>query len=148
MNNNKNTNKFLKSYSKVLSSEFKKELESKGKVASKGLVNSIEYKFSDAVSTIRIDFLYNSYGEWVQLGRKPGKFAPLKNIISWCKAKGINEKFAYAINYKIKEKGIKPFPFVENVVKSRSVEQEIEKKILDASGEDLQVEIEKIMIKK
>ena len=65
--------------------------------------------------------LYNDYLEYIEEGRKPkAKKVPIKNIIEWCKRKGIgsDNNTAYAIQQSIYMKGIKPKYILSNVDKT------------------------------
>lgn len=65
--------------------------------------------------------LYNDYLEYIEEGRKPkAKKVPIKNIIEWCKRKGIgsDNNTAYAIQQSIYMKGIPPRPILINVDKN------------------------------
>lgn len=65
--------------------------------------------------------LYNDYLEYIELGRKPkAKKVPIKDIIEWCKRKGIgsDNNTAYAIQQSIYMKGIKPKYILSNVDKT------------------------------
>lgn len=65
--------------------------------------------------------LYNDYLEYIEEGRKPKtKKVPIKNIIEWCKRKGIgsDNNTAYAIQQSIYMKGIPPRPILINVDKN------------------------------
>lgn len=65
--------------------------------------------------------LYNDYLEYIEEGRKPkAKKVPIKDIIEWCKRKGIgsDNNTAYAIQQSIYMKGIPPRPILINVDKN------------------------------
>lgn len=65
--------------------------------------------------------LYNDYLEYIESGRKPkAKKVPIKNIIEWCKRKGIgsDNNTAYAIQQSIYMKGIPARPILINVDKN------------------------------
>lgn len=82
----------------------KANLIRKRKRASGTLYDSLKAKVEDN----QLTFDMASYGQYVDQGRRPGKFAPVVAIKEWCKIKGIHTNFAYVINKKIKEKGIRP----------------------------------------
>lgn len=65
--------------------------------------------------------LYNDYLEYIEEGRKPkAKKVPIKDIIEWCKRKGIgsDNNTAYAIQQSIYMKGIPARPILINVDKN------------------------------
>ena len=142
-----NSVKSISKYAKELISNFKGELLAHNKVASHGLVDSIEFRMFDSIEKIRVEFLYSSYGDWVQEGRKKGSWVPVDKLSSWLKFKSIDEKFLFPINKKIHDEGIKKFPFVENIAKAKNVDEALEKKLLDAYGEDLEIELNNLLTK-
>jgi len=82
-------------------------LKQKKKIASGTLYESLKYK----IEGNKLLFEMASYGRWVDEGRKPGKYVPVKALESWMKLKGIDLKYSFVINRSIKEKGIKPTYF-------------------------------------
>lgn len=96
------------------------------KVASGGLVNSIEVKVVRKNTDIVIELFANDYFQWVQSGRLAGKKGvPIPAILGWMKSRGINGKdrnndkygalqsqvaTAYIINKSRIKKGLKPLP--------------------------------------
>jgi hypothetical protein len=61
------------------------------------------------------------YGEFVDSGRKPGKFAPVQVISDWCDRRGFNggehnkqgfNTATYPVNFKIARDGIEARPFL------------------------------------
>ena len=120
-------NQLVKVLGKDVVEELQKQLKAKNKVATSNLVNSLSYKTVQLLQDFVINFSYEDYGKWVELGRKPGKYAPISKIKEWCKIKGIDESLAYPINYKIYKFGIKPTPFVQDVLKSNLINESINK---------------------
>jgi hypothetical protein len=121
-----NTRLALDKFGKYLVAESRKNLTRKKKNVSGSLYKSLSYKLTTGPSSIGFDFLMNEYGEWVDKGRKAGKFPPFNNILDWVKARrfqfreleGKNkgtfksyEETARAVWFKIKNKGIKPSDF-------------------------------------
>jgi hypothetical protein len=121
-----NTRLALDKFGKYLVIESRKNLTRKKKNVSGSLYRSLSYELTTGPSSIGFDFLMNEYGEWVDKGRKAGKFPPFQNILDWVKARrfqfreleGKNkgkfksyEETARAVWFKIKNKGIKPTDF-------------------------------------
>lgn len=92
----------------------------------KTLYNSLKYEVGTGPNSLSFDFLMVEYGEWVDKGRKAGKFPPFQSILNWVKSRrfqfsqleGKNkgqfksyEETAKSIWFKIKNKGIKPTDF-------------------------------------
>ena len=98
------------------------------------LYNSVKYKLVQTPSGPYVEFLYVDYGEYVEQGRRPnGKFPWPKGdpspITKWIKQKGIrgrdkqgrfitDKSLTYLISRSIAKKGIKPFPFYADAIKS------------------------------
>ena len=88
------------------------------------LFNSIKVSFDPAQNKIKVNML--NYWKYVNDGRQPGKYVPLKPLMAWIKAKGMNRdtrgrfrKFnikgtAIAISKTIQKFGIQPTNFYDN----------------------------------
>lgn len=88
------------------------------------LYNSIKVSFDPAQNRMKVNML--NYWKYVNDGRQPGKYVPLKPLMSWMKAKGMNrdtrgrfKKFnmkslAFAISTSIKKFGIQPTNFYDD----------------------------------
>ena len=85
-------------------------LKNQGHIATGNLYDSMKSKISNE----QITFELTPYARYVDVGRKKGKYAPPQAIKDWCKVKGIDQKYAYVINKKIYEEGIKPSLFFTN----------------------------------
>ena len=96
------------------------------KIAAGTLYNSVSYNVN--FSTGEIEFFYAQEGEFVESGRKPGRFPPPQAIERWAKIKGIpqfrdkkgryisNDSRAYILAKSINIKGIRPFPFFTDAI--------------------------------
>jgi hypothetical protein len=87
-------------------SEMLNRLKGAGKYATGDLVNSIEFKVVTTDKTIEVQTSMIKYGEYVDKGRKPGKFPPLSKIQEWCRVKNIPQSAAYPIARAIAKRGI------------------------------------------
>jgi hypothetical protein len=88
------------------------------------LYNSINVSFDPATNRMKVNML--DYWRYVNDGRQPGKYVPLKPLMAWMKAKGMNrdtkgrfKKFsiksvAFAISKSIQKFGIKPTNFYDD----------------------------------
>lgn len=88
------------------------------------LYNSIRVSFDPATNRMKTNML--NYWRYVNDGRQPGKYVPLKPLIAWMKAKGMNrdtkgrfKKFnikgvAFAISKSIQKFGIQPTNFYDD----------------------------------
>lgn len=83
------------------------------------LYKELKVEVNDSSDIFKV--LYNDYLEYIELGRKPKtKKVPIKDIIEWCKRKGIgsDNNTAYAIQQSIYMKGIPARPILINVDKN------------------------------
>ena len=88
------------------------------------LYNSIQVSFDPAQNRMKVNML--NYWKYVNDGRQPGKYVPLKPLMDWMKVKGMNrdtkgrfKKFnikgvAFAISKSIKKFGIQPTNFYDD----------------------------------
>lgn len=88
------------------------------------LFNSVRVSFDPATDQIKVNML--EYWKYVNDGRKPGKYVPIKPLMDWIRVKGMNrdtrgrfKKFsikgtAFAISTNIKKFGIQPTNFYDN----------------------------------
>ena len=96
------------------------------KIAAGTLYNSVSYTFNP--DTLEIDFFYEDYGEFVESGRRPGRFPPPPAIAKWARIKGLpqfrdkkgryisNDSRAFLLGRAIARKGIRPFPFFTDAI--------------------------------
>lgn len=94
------------------------------KVKTGNLYNSINVSFDPATNRMKVSML--EYWKYVNDGRQPGKYVPLKPLMAWMRTKGLNrdpkgrfKKFnikgvAFAISKSIKENGIQPTNFYDD----------------------------------
>lgn len=144
-NQNKETVKYFKNGSVEFLNELKKELIRLNKRATGNLINSFSYEVRDFITNIKIDYYYEFYGRYVESGRKPGKFPPIQAIRNWARVKGIDESLAYPIARKIYKFGIKPTPFVSDVLESQRFEDKIAAGVEQKASQDLEIEIIKLV---
>lgn len=134
---NKILNKLGKDYKFILYNELVK----RKKVASGKLVKSISYEIKDS----EMLFLAEKYIEYVDAGRRPGKYAPIDEIKVWCSIKGIPGDAAWAINRSIFRRGIRP----TNVLnKSMSIFEKRNNKLVEGDLADLYEQLIEEMLKK
>lgn len=96
------------------------ELRRTKAIASGDLINSLKIDIEKTDDGAIISLAGNDYITFIEKGRKRGKYAPLKPLEKWVRAKGLATEqkkvtsIAFAINNKIKREGIKPRPILEN----------------------------------
>ena len=103
---------FGRDYVKILT----RELLRAGKNSSGRLIRSIDYRLVEDAEIIRMEITAEKYLEWVDKGRKPGSYPPIKPLIQWVKIQGLNTGVAFAIQKTIFKFGIKPTNVIQKVV--------------------------------
>lgn len=100
-----------------IANDFKNYLTKNSIKATGNLIDSIRYNINESTSAnISLQIIASDYFEYIEAGRKPGKFVPIKPLSEWMKAKGIPEEYLYPINYNIYKYGIKPKPIITNAI--------------------------------
>jgi hypothetical protein len=135
----KTLNEFGKDYVKILTTFLKKNK----KVASGALVNSLNYKLKETAGEILIVLEANDYLEWVDKGRKPGKYPPIKAISQWAKIKGISQDAVWPIAHSIYKFGIKPTNVIKQTINEIQSSPTLKRKYED----ELSSNIENIIAK-
>lgn len=114
-----NTRKVLEEFSERVIQAYKRELGSRGKMASGKLAEDLHYKIQRGGSIISVVLSLSEYWKYVEYGRKAGgKFPPPDVIAKWIEIKPILPRpdnkgklptisqLTYLIGRKIAEKGI------------------------------------------
>lgn len=104
---------FGRDYVKILTRELLRE----GKNSTGRLIRSIDYRLVQDAEIIRMELLAEPYLKWVDEGRKPGSYPPIKPLIDWVNIKGLNTGVAYAIQKSIYKFGIKPTNVIQRVIR-------------------------------
>jgi hypothetical protein len=117
------------------------------KVKTGNLYNSIKVSFDPNSNQIKVMML--EYWKNVNDGREPGKYVPIKPLMDWIRAKGLNkntktgrfQKFnikgtAFAISKTIKQFGIRPTNFYDDA--RTEFAKEFQKEAVKALGIDMQ----------
>jgi hypothetical protein len=111
------------------------------------LYNSIQVSWNPDTQNVTVEML--DYWQYVNDGRRPGKYVPIKPLMRWIRAKGFNknkqtgkfQKFnikstAFAISRSIKENGIQPTYFYDEAFKI--FESEFENEAIRGLGLDIE----------
>jgi hypothetical protein len=90
--------------------ELSNQLRKLDKKASGDLLRSLDSRVIQTAFGTKYTIVLKAedYLQYVDRGRRPGKFPPVDAIAKWVRLKGISPKAIYPIGKKIKEKGIKP----------------------------------------
>lgn len=107
----KQVNSFAQQYVDAL----KQNLISKGKLASGNLVKSLDYRVSKVMNELVIEIIANEYLQWVDAGRRPGTYPPIRAIANWARIKGISQSAVFPIARNIFKFGIKPTRVIQTV---------------------------------
>lgn len=83
-----------------------------------------------------------NYGRWVDLGRKPGKYVPVKDLEAWMDKKGIKVS-SFLLNRKIKFFGIEATKFLTNAI--IELGPDMPEILMDAYMEDLVIEMQRLL---
>jgi hypothetical protein len=113
--------------------QMKNIIKLNGAFATGNLYNSVKYKvYKDKSEKFHLDVDYVYYGLFIDMGRKPGKQPPLRDIQEWCRIKGIPQEAAFAIARKIGRFGFKGI----NFTKPFENDQDVVAKIMREMGKD------------
>jgi hypothetical protein len=118
---------FGRDYVKILWRELRRE----GKDASGALLNSLAFEVKEEAQQIKFFILANDYLKYVDKGRKPGKYPPIKAIAQWAQLKGISPEAVFPIARSIFKFGIKPTNVIQRVVKEFETSSTLQKKYED-----------------
>ena len=127
-------NEFGKDYVKIMVALLKGN-KPYPKVASGSLINSINYKLQDTATGIQVQLVANDYLKYVDQGRRPGTYPPIRAIQRWVQIKGIPKEAAWAIRKNIFKFGIKPTNVIQktkNIIEqSRDANRKYEQRMVD-----------------
>lgn len=118
---------FGKDYVKILYRELRRE----GKDATGALINSLAFEIREEATKIQFLIKANDYLKYVDKGRKPGKYPPIKAIAQWARVKGISQDAVFPIARSIYKFGIKPTNVIQRVVKEFETSSTLRKKYED-----------------
>ena len=133
--------KTLQKYGQQVLAEMKTRLISAGKVASGTLLKSLNYYITETKDEYELGFEGESYLDYVDKGRPPGKMPPVDVIKKWCKIKGLPEEAAWPIAVNIGKFGIKPTNFFTISVTRRA--KQLDKLLEQAALKDAEILLQK-----
>lgn len=120
---------------KIFGNEYKKilvnELISANKQATGKLVQSIDYRIRKEAEKYNIELLSESYLKFVDKGRKPGSYPPIKPLLEWVNIKGLPERAAWGVRQNIFKFGIKPTNVIQRTIRGIETSEKIRKLIED-----------------
>ena len=90
------------------------ELINAGKDASGRLIKSLNFDIKPVGDALyQVMLTSEDYLKYVDKGRKPGSYVPIRALKEWVRYRNIPEEAVYAINNKIYRYGIKPTNVIE-----------------------------------
>jgi hypothetical protein len=117
--------------------EIKKVLINNDKKATSKLIDTLSYRVITQQGKISLKIYTEKYLDYIESGRKPGKYLPNYILEDWMKVKNIDLKYLYPINYKIYKFGIEPLPVTEPIL--RSIRPLIVKNIQEKYKQDINI---------
>lgn len=127
----------LKKIAPQKENELKSQIKKKGKQASGKLIASVRSEVTTTGQRVDLDIYAEEYADFIQSGRKKGKFPPVQPIKDWMNAKGIEEKALYPIMKKIKEEGIAPVDIKSEAENTESIADAISKALAESLEDSL-----------
>jgi len=142
-------------YDKKLMDEFGKDyvkilirlLKQRGKSASGALINSISYKLRDTAGIIQYQLISNDYLQWVDEGRRPGSYPPMRAISDWVRVKGISKDAVFPIMRSIYKFGIEPTNVIKDTMKEIQTSPTLRKKYEETLVEQMEKLLQAELIK-
>jgi len=87
------------------------------KKATGRLVQSFNYRLRDTALAIQTEIYALDYLKYVDEGRKPGTYPPIKPLLQWARVKGLPDGVAYGAQKNIYKYGIKPTNVIKKATK-------------------------------
>ena len=157
MDNMKELDKAIEILGEELVNKLREALRNANKNSSGNLIKSVDYKIIKRADETILQILAADYLQYVDEGRKPGKFPPLKALDKWIVRRGIASRdkkgkfisrasVKFLIARSIAKNGIKGIHVVRKTIEEvYSKKQEL---IAEAVSSDIETMIDKIIIKK
>ena len=132
----------INKWAKKTESTMKAMLTKNGKKNS-DIYNKLKIIVTTKENSLTIETNLPDYAIFVDKGRRPGKQPPIKNIIAWCKSKGIPKTAAFPIARKIGERGLKGTNFLSPLRKLETLIADLKKNSENFVVKDINKEIKK-----
>lgn len=112
----------LQEYGAAVCEKYREELKDRGKNASGVLAETVRYLVAREQTEYAVDLSLANYWQYVEYGRRPGKFPPSDKILEWVRIKPViprplengklptQKQLAFLIGRKIAREGIAPTP--------------------------------------
>jgi hypothetical protein len=132
----------MNKYGAEVVAEMITRLQGYNKKASGNLIKSLKYTIEQNGDVIELDIEGAPYWQYVDKGRKPGKFVPVSALQKWAALKGIPQSAVYPINLKIFRKGIAPTNFASTTLSRRK--SKFEEMVALAYREDMIIYLDQL----
>lgn len=86
------------------------------KRATGNLIKSINYKLVETARGVQTQIYALDYLTYVDKGRRPGSYPPIKPLLAWARVKGLPEGAAYGAQKNIYKFGIKPTNVIKKTI--------------------------------
>lgn len=139
-----NTKKLLDVYGKHIISDIIAKMKSMDAYNSGRLASSLNYEIQEGVAELKLLIKGEEALLAIENGRRAGKQPPLAEILRWVVINNIPKEAAYPIARKIGKFGIKPRPFLGEVVKNNT-DTKLTNAIANSFAKDIEKEIEFII---
>lgn len=123
----KRAKEFGKDYVKILT-RFLLSNKPYAKKATGALINSLNYKVQQDAREIEIFIISNDYLKYVDMGRRPGTYPPIRPLLKWASVKGLPVGMAYAVQKNIYKFGIKPTKVIQKTVREITTSPTLKRK--------------------
>lgn len=145
----------LQDYAKEAEEIYKYQISLGGKNASRKLTDTIKSNIVVGDQAYEVSLTLQEYWKYIESGRAPGKFPPVKAILDWISVKPIlprpdvngripsPKSLAFLIGRKIENEGIEPFPALETT--KEELDKIYHEKLSAALGHDVSNYIRKII---
>lgn len=150
--------KVLQEYAKEAEEIYKYQIALGGKNASRQLTDTIKSKVVVGSHAYEVTLSLQEYWKYIEYGRAPGKFPPVKALLDWISVKPViprpddhgriptPNQLSFLIGRKIKEEGIKPFPALETT--KEELDKIYHERLSAALGHDVTLYIRKLIAEK
>ena len=148
----------LQDYAKEAEEIYKYQISLGGKNASRKLTDTIKSNIMVGDQAYEVSLTLQEYWKYVESGRAPGKFPPVKALLDWISVKPViprpddhgriptPNQLSFLIGRKIKEEGIKPFPALETT--KEELDKIYHERLSAALGHDMTIYIRKLIAEK
>lgn len=145
----------LQAYAKEAEELYKYQIALGGKNASRKLTDTIKSNVLVGDQAYEITLTLQEYWKYIEHGRPPGKFPPVKALLDWISVKPIiprpdadgriptPKQLSFLIGRKIKEEGIEPFPALKTT--KEDLDRIYHERLSQALGHDVTAYLRKLM---